>query len=250
MKLLVGCTRKRDYIRRMQALGWGRLFTAETPKPLPGEAWGLDNGVFGCSFLGRRGAGGTQPWTDPGSRTLTTADRFLAAVHKTERGLASGRLHPPLFVALPDLVADPASLDYSIAWWEQTGRWFDLPWYLVLQNGMTARAVTTVLLRYPFHGLFLGGDDDFKLTAASWCRLAHRLGRRFHFARVSTLPRLRAAHAMGADSADTTQPIRTDRDFERFAKTWVELEGLPSESWRDSDSGRRSANRRKNRGPW
>lgn len=208
MQVLLGSTRSRELLRRMKALGWGRLFAGEVPTPSAGEPWALDNGVFSSWKSG-------EPWTD-------TA--FVTGLNRYERAHSVAKMAPPLFAVLPDRVADPSSLAFSLDWLERVGFQWDVPWYLVLQNGMTADRVRAALRANPqIAGLFLGGDDAFKLEARAWCELAHGEGRRFHFARVSTVARLKEAHAIGADSCDTSQPLWSQQAWERFERAALEL---------------------------
>lgn len=205
MRLLLGSTRSRALLDRMAALGWGRLFASERPHPVAGEPWALDNGVFGA-------------WR---SERAWSELPFTWALTRAERAMQVGRLHAPLFAVLPDRVADASSLAYSLAWHERIGRLYSVPWALVLQNGMKRADVVAALRTGVVSTLFLGGDDVFKLTARSWCELAHEHGARFHFARVSTVARLLEARAMGADSADTTQPMWSVKAFDRFERAWA-----------------------------
>jgi hypothetical protein len=200
MQILLGSTRSTELLRRMAALSWGRLFAAEIPTPERREPWALDNGVFGAWKGGR-------DWCDAA---------FVNALHRAERRIACDRIGRPLFAVLPDIVASAQSLDFSLAWHARVGRLFDVPWYLVVQNGFSADDVRAAVKGRNLAGIFLGGDDAFKATAGSWCSLAHELGVRFHFARVSTPARLRAAHAIGADSCDTTQPLWSEQCWRRF----------------------------------
>ena len=236
MKLLVGSTRSRALLERMRELGWGRMFTLQAPTPYPGEDWALDNGVF-VNFK--------EQFVDWKKHEPWNEAKFNLLVDRVDRRVRQAQLSMPLFVVLPDKVADPASLEYSVDWYNRTGAWRTvLPWYLVLQNGMSERDVARVVRsgsarsrgqQGAISGLFLGGDDAFKLTAPSWCRLARRLGVAFHYARVSSIQRLRAAYEMGADSADSAQVLRSMPIFDRYARAWLELTGRGS-SARDARS--------------
>ncbi len=208
-QMLLGSTRSTSLLARMAALGWGRLVAGEEAKPKSDEAWALDNGVFGAFKAGRA-------WTD------TT---FTWGLNRAERSISSGRIMRPLFAVLPDVVGSADSLQVSLAWHAQIGRLFDMPWYLVLQDGMLESDVAAVLQGGQIAGLFLGGSDAFKATAPAWCELAHAHGAKFHFARVSTVARLQQAHAIGADSCDTTQPLWSEKAFARFESAWRELSG-------------------------
>ena len=218
MKLLLGCTRSRKLLRRMRALGWGRIYTVCVPRVLayPSEPWALDNGAFPAWKKGE------PPWN------VHQLAAFYLAVSQVERRVRQRQLPWPLFVTLPDKVADPNSLRFSIDWYNRFGRDFDrrMPWYLVLQDGMRERELGRLLTRTcgVIKGLFLGGSNDFKLTAPAWCRFAREHGVHFHFARVSTIKRLQQAYEMGADSADTSQPLWEMKAFDKYEQAWRELE--------------------------
>lgn len=228
MIFLAGCTRSRALLVRMRELGWGRMFTNEMPRPYEGEPWALDNGVF-VAFRGQA------RWPE---------EKFNLLVERVDRRVRQGQLSTPLFVVLPDKVADPTSLRFTVDWYNRQGAWrYDLPFYLVLQNGMRERDVGRLVEKSDgaIRGLFLGGDDDFKLTAPAWRRLAQdKLGVAFHFARVSSIQRLRAAYEMGADSADSAQALRTLPIFERYERAWLELTGRGSQrdAWHDRGRSR------------
>ena len=91
-----------------------------------------------------------------------------------------------------------------------------LPWYLVLQDGMTEADVEPHMARLA--GLFLGGTDAFKSTARTWADFAHKHGKPFHFGRAASLPKIQMALASGCDSLDTTFPLWTDDRMALFEK--------------------------------
>lgn len=131
------------------------------------------------------------------------------------------RLHAPTFAVLPDIVgAGDRSLEHSERWLDRLP---SLPWYLAVQDGMTETSVSELLPRVA--GLFLGGTDAFKATASAWSALARRHGKRFHFARVSTLHRVQAARRSRADSVDSTQMLWSEDHWRRFER-WVTDSGL------------------------
>ena len=195
--LFIGSTRAHKLIARARALGWGRLFV-ENPRPREGEPWALDNGVFGAWKA-------EKPWS---------AAAFLRSLEQ------SASLAPPSLAVLPDKVGAGAE---SIAW---SMKWRavlpDRAWYLAVQDGMTKADVLAVLPEVA--GLFLGGTDEFKATAPTWCELAHEHGKRFHYARVSTENRLRAAFDCGADSADSSQMLWSEEHWRRFERWWSDLQ--------------------------
>jgi hypothetical protein len=191
--LFIGGTRTHRLIDRATALGWGRLFT-EKPTPRAGEPWALDNGVFGAWKAGK-------PWS---------AAAFLKSLEQ------SAELHAPTLAVLPDVVGGgAASIAHSMRWLAVLP---ERAWYLAVQDGMTTDDVAAVLPEVA--GLFLGGTDAFKATAPVWCELAHRHGKRFHYARVSTENRLRAALDCGADSADSSQMLWSQEHWQRFERWW------------------------------
>jgi len=198
--MFIGSTRAKRLVDRSIANGWGRLFCCEKPAPRPGEPWALDNGAFPAWFHKR-------PWS---------AAAFLRSVEQ------SAGLHPPTMAVLPDKVAEGhASLEWSL-------RWLALnilpafPWYLAVQDGMAFDDVERALPEVA--GLFLGGTDAFKATAPAWRALAHKHGKKFHYARVSTQNRLRAAIDCGADSADSAQMLWSTKydgnHWDRFERWW------------------------------
>ena len=149
MMLFTGSARGK-LVDRIRANGWGRLFAAEKPSPRPEEPWALDNGVFAAWKAG----------------TTWRASPFLRALEQAES------LHAPTFAVLPDIVGGGnASIARSMQWRAVLP---DGLWYLAVQDGMTAEAVSAVLPDVA--GLFLGGTDDFKATAPAWCELAHEHG--------------------------------------------------------------------------
>ncbi len=195
--LFIGSTRSKRLVSRSIANGWGRLFCGK-PTPKAGEPWALDNGAFAA-------------WQ---AKTAWSASAFLKSVEQ-----AAG-LHPPTMAVLPDVVAGGlASLDWSLRWLAVLPQ---MPWYIAVQDGMTHDVVARALDGVA--GIFLGGSDAFKATAPAWRELAHRHGKKFHYARVSTENRLRAALDCGADSADSSQMLWSTKDYgnhwDRFERWW------------------------------
>jgi hypothetical protein len=128
----------------------------------------------------------------------------------------SDELPPPALAVLPDIVgAGAASISWSMKWLAVLP---PRPWFLAVQDGMTRSDVAAVLPEVS--GLFLGGTDEFKATAPMWSELAHEHGKLFHYARVSTEHRLRAALDCGADSADSSQMLWSDEHWMRFERWW------------------------------
>lgn len=89
-------------------------------------------------------------------------------------------------------------------------------WYLAVQDGMTTGMVAPHA--HSFSGIFLGGSDDFKLTADVWAAFSHSFGLKFHYARAGTINKLRHALRVGASSIDSSTPVQNGDDvFNEFA---------------------------------
>lgn len=200
---MVGSTRDRRYLADIRELGWGRVFCGK-PSPYPGEPWALDNGAFAAWSNGK-------PFN---------AEKFAKKAHE----YAPLR---PIFGVLPDMVGRGAeSLALSLSWLPRLPA--SVPWYLAVQEGMTEEMVRPSLDRVA--GLFLGGASiHFKRTASAWSALAHRHGKRFHYARASTANHVRYAYDVGADSCDTTQALWSLEHWAKFKATVRGL-GQPSMS--------------------
>src|SRR3990167_4577265 len=133
---LLGETRSKEIVERLQRLGWGRMFSDAHPTPYLGEPWGFDNGAFSA-------------WLN---QMPFPRDRFLWRLdHALNRGV-------PYLAAVPDMVTQgQASLEFSLGWLERLpAEW---PWYLVVQDGMKTSDVELVFGR--FAGIFLGGTTRF-----------------------------------------------------------------------------------------
>jgi hypothetical protein len=192
--VLVGDTRSHKNVALLKGLGWGRMRVLNMTKPWEGEPWGLDNGAFGAWRGGR-------PFDAAGFRRRVAKAVEMAPL--------------PFMCALPDIVAGGLeSLALSLRWLDELPA--ALPWYLVVQDGMTEADVEPHLPRLA--GLFLGGTDAFKATAATWATLAHRHGKLFHFGRAGSVPKIELALAAGCDSLDTTFPLWTSERMALFRR--------------------------------
>ncbi len=115
MKVLVGDAASHRAIAELQALGWGRMRVERRRAPWPGDPWALDNSAFKAWKTG-------EPWN---------AGRFLGMVH-----WALEQETAPLFGVLPDIVGGGLdSLRHSLLWRDRLAA--PIPWYLVLEDGMT-----------------------------------------------------------------------------------------------------------------
>jgi hypothetical protein len=199
----VGDTRSRRNIERLKQLRWGRLFCTVKPTPFEGERWAFDNGAF---WQWTRGL----PFDEP------LFERRMAQ---------AAEVGTPQLAIVPDIVAAGcSSLQFSLNWRariEKMAEVAEWPWYLAVQDGMTIWDVKPHLDR--FAGVFLGGTDGFKTKAWTWCRFAHDHGKKFHYGRAGTLPKMKSAVKMGADSLDSAFPLWTEERFETF---WKQYDGV------------------------
>jgi hypothetical protein len=201
VKVYTGQTRSRRAIEVCNRFGLGECVNrGELPPRRMGNGWFLDCGAFG-DFKAGRAFNGVR-W----ERDL----RYVAY------RLAFGKLQPPDFIVMPDIVGGgAASLARSVAELEWVPP--ELPVrYLVVQEGMSLADVAAVLTR--FGGLFIGGASmEWKLgTAPGWIALAHDHGLKCHIGRIGTLARLELARRLGADSVDSCQPLWTLDRLEAF----------------------------------
>jgi hypothetical protein len=115
------------------------------------------------------------------------------------------RHHPPLWVAVPDVVGDHSETRRLFGiwrhyWLEEIGR-IPFPLAFVLQNGCTVDEVPWD----DISAVFVGGDNDFKLRqSAPLIDAAKERGKMIHIGRVNTHRRLRYAYDLGADTVDGT----------------------------------------------
>jgi hypothetical protein len=178
-----GKSRMMPYLERH---GWGRMWASYGPAwSYDGEPWGFDNGAF---------------------RAWRKGESFPVGKFRTriERAMST-QPHPPCVAVLPDVVGD------GVATLAQAEHWLprlpnSWPWFLAVQDGIYPERVRRLLPRVA--GLFLGGTDAFKRTAGMWCDMAHGADKLFHFARCNREAWIRSALDIGADSIDTTRPLR------------------------------------------
>jgi hypothetical protein len=205
--VMFGDTRSRENIQLLSTRRWGRMFATKQPTPFPFERWGFDNGAF-------------KAWQDAGfPRDLTREDwAILFDVEEFERRLAEAQTadSEPYLAVTPDIPGSRASLAYSIEWRRDLQNGW--PWYLAVQDGMEVGEVENVL--YMFAGIFLGGGDNFKLTAYRWAKLAHKHNRKFHYGRAGTPRKVRHAFAVQSDSLDSTFACWTKERTRTLVATW------------------------------
>lgn len=123
---------------------------------------------------------------------------------------------PPDFAVVPDLVAaGSASLAFSAYWRDQIDE--RIPAYVAVQNGMTEDEVGRAIDEQRYGGVFVGGDTPWKIeTGPAWVRFAHARGLPCHIGRVGPGHRVRWARDAGADSIDSSLPLRHREHLDAF----------------------------------
>jgi hypothetical protein len=122
-----------------------------------------------------------------------------------ERLLSEARSDRPVFVALPDIVADAQrTLELFEHFAAQVN---ELPRALVLQDGIERTRIPWDQLA----AVFVGGSDRFKYSPEAFaaCRAAKMLGKWVHVGRVNTAERARNWQGL-ADSIDGSGLSRFD----------------------------------------
>jgi hypothetical protein len=192
----VGQTRGAAWIAKMSALGFGEC-TVRSEFPPRRRPWFFDNGAF-------------LDWR--ASRPFD-GEAFQSALEKVRRFDA-----PPDFIVVPDIVAGGLdSLAFSLTWRPHLAG--IAPLYLAVQDGMTeADVLPHVEL---FAGLFVGGSVPWKVrTGRHWVDLAHRLGKPCHIGRAGNENKAAWAIKIGADSIDSTLPLRSEENLARFLRAF------------------------------
>lgn len=196
---------RRDYV----AAGAGMIVQAhEFRFPKLDCPWVMDNGAFDAYLNG-------YPWSET---------KFQRCV---ERIMVVQPCDRPEWLLIPDKVADPKSLGYSVSWRKVLPD--QLRWYLALQNGMTPATVENAMASVRIDGLFVGGTKTWKNEKASeWCAFgrAHKLP--VHIGRLNGGRRLQWAMNIGAASVDGTGWTRDSRwvDWVRSVRQPEGPEGL------------------------
>lgn len=185
---------------KARALGWGRMWIARDRNiyTYPGEPWGLDNGAF-------------RDWKDG---VPFDGDLFLRVIEKA-------KAHPePYLAVVPDAPGNgERTVEMAWEWLPELPAW---PWYIAVQDGMVPDDLGPLLAASAagvvaeIDGIFLGGTNAYKATAAMWCEWAHVNGLRFHFGRCGTLGKLELAREVGADSIDSALIMWTTERWDRF----------------------------------
>lgn len=203
MKLYVGQTRDRAFVKQLQELGVGEC-TNRGELPPRRWPWFLDNGAF----------------TDWKATKPFDLNRWIRDTRHIICRLESGEWAPekaPDFTVVPDLVGGGKdSLDFSLEhlfWLE----YLEVPHYVAVQDGMTEEMVRSVL--HNFGGIFVGGTLEWKLeTMGLWTQMAHFHNMKCHVGRIGTIPRMRLARSLGVDSIDSCQPLWTRDRLAKFVQ--------------------------------
>jgi len=192
VKGFVGQTRSAGLTERLRQLGIGEATQPDEwpPRRLP---YFLDNGAF---KLWKSGL----PFNE---------ERFASICRQVdEEGPA------PEWIVVPDRVADPTSLEYSLSW---LPRLLGIaPLALVVQDGMSVDAVRSAMLK-GFDMIFVGGSLEWKFkTTPQWVALAKELDVRCHVGRIGTGKRARWAREVGVDSVDSCTPLFSSGNLSRW----------------------------------
>lgn len=118
----------------------------------------------------------------------------------------------PLWVAVPDKVADARETLVMWRWYRHYVRGSDLPAAFVAQDGCEEYRIPW----HQFECLFIGGSTAWKegIEAARLIQKAKRLGKWVHVGRVNTQRRERYFQALEVDSIDGTK-------YSRFGEVYI-----------------------------
>jgi hypothetical protein len=143
-------------------------------------------------------------------RYIAMLDRLQDALIAANGGERRGEYWRgrPLFVTIPDSVADSRTTAHQWGVWANAVRQRGLPLAFVAQNGCDDLRMSP-----PWHELdavFIGGDTAWKLgpQARRIVRICKEHGKHVHMGRVNTERRLRYAESIGVDSVDGTKWAR------------------------------------------
>jgi len=146
------------------------------------------------------------PWAlDNGCFTDWQPDKFK---HYLKRSLL---FHSPLWVAVPDVVADA---EETLKRWHKWHDKIDYPLAFVCQDGHRPSDVPKKAIC-----CFIGGSTDWKLNNAHRFKGVRKI---LHIGRVTTLNRLIWAKEIGADSVDGTGFFRAQGKQYRDFINWFE----------------------------
>jgi hypothetical protein len=111
---------------------------------------------------------------------------------------------PPVFVTMPDVVADHDQTLRLFGRWHRELAWRGLPRAFVLQDGAEKHDDWKCIPWDYIEAVFIGGSTEFKLGqfAAYLVSYAKHMKKWVHMGRVNSIKRLRYAKAIGCDSCD------------------------------------------------
>lgn len=156
--------------------------------------YALDNGAF-TSYLRQ------QPFDDEAFLTLCDRARAFETLAASS-GLVPGRVSP-LWLVVPDVVADAKATLESWARWAPTLRDYGWPLAFVVQDGMFPNAVPSDV-----DVVFVGGSKPWKWrTVSMWSSWFPRV----HVGRVNQPARLEFLEDLGVESCDGTGWLRGDQ---------------------------------------
>ena len=198
MRVFLGDTRAKWMIDQMKRRDWGRMWCDRPNSTWEGEVWTLDNGAYPA-------------WAND---TEWYEKKFLMMVDKA---LVTEGCH---LAVIPDKVASSDSLEFSLKWLEDLPP--ELPWYLAVQDGMESQSggwgkVCKALEDDRIKGLFLGGSNQFKLTAGLWKTTARMFDKPLHYGRCGTPKKCGHAINCQVDSIDSAFPLWSKERFLYFA---------------------------------
>jgi hypothetical protein len=208
MRVFVGDTRSGAMIRRLRMHGWGRMFQARTGGSrfislYPGEEWALDNGAY-------------MDWK--AERPFDERD-FTGRLSSITVQVMRGQLPEPYLAVLPDLpTKGEESLEYSLSWLNRLDEAASWRWYLAVQDEMPPESVDAAHEEHGFAGIFLGGSNGYKSTAAFWRDWTNERRLPLHYARAGTANAVAHALEVQANSIDSAFPLWTLARFEHFAE--------------------------------
>lgn len=195
MRIYLGQTRDAKLVRRLWKLGIGECTTRGRLPPRR-HPWFYDNGAY-------------EDWKAGAPFDEAAFLEDLDAIYRS--------IDRPEFIVLPDIVAGGrTSLKESRRWIHRCRGL--APLYLAVQDGMDPTDIDARLAG-AISGLFIGGTLDWKIReGATWRELASALRLRCHIGRVGGPNRVRWAMRIGADSIDSSLPLFSEDNLQRFLR--------------------------------
>ena len=126
----------------------------------------------------------------------------------------------PDFIVIPDRVASPESLDFSLRWLPILETMYPrFPRYLAIQDGMTVEDTSPNIPLDRIQGLFIGGTMEWKMdNMKSWIDFAHDRGLQCHVGRIGPIQRMMICELAGADSIDSTTWVQRRDGVDKYVK--------------------------------